>query len=181
MSRRDERVELGRVSRAQGLSGALVVELFGAGPATVLGARQVTLEAEAGSVPFDVCRARELSPGRRGRARVRLELAGLDSRERALRWVGSRLCVRASDLPTLPPGEYYHRDLLGLRCELEDGTLLGTIDAIRATPAADVLVVRERDRTACIPAEDGILLRVERERGRAVVRLPEGFLLSHPG
>jgi 16S rRNA processing protein RimM len=155
----------------------LVVELHGDDEATLLGAREVTLAGEAGEVPFRVEGASRLGSSRTGHPRVRLELAGIDSRERAQRWVGSRLCVREVDLPPLGEGEYYQRELLGLRCELEDGTVLGSIREIQGTPAADVLVVIGEHAMLRIPAEEGILLRVERERGRAVVRLPEGFLL----
>ncbi len=174
------RVELGRVRQAQGLHGALVVELFGEEPATLLGASEVTLDGPPGAVPFKVEAARTLAAAR-GRARVRLELAGLDARGRAERWVGSVVSVSDRELAPLPEGEYYHRELLGLRCEQEAGGTLGAIEAIESTPTADLLIVRQGERVLRIPAEDGILLRVDRQRARVVVRLPEGFLLPSDG
>jgi 16S rRNA processing protein RimM len=172
------RVELGRVRQAQGLRGALLIELFSADPTTLLRAREVTLDGDHGAVPFQLRRARSVG-ARSGRARVVLELSGLDARARAERWVGSLVCVSAADLPRLPEGEYYQRDLLGLRCVCEERGLLGSIHAIESTSAADLLIVRgPGGRELRIPAEDGILLRIEREAGRVVVRLPEGFLLA---
>jgi 16S rRNA processing protein RimM len=53
--------------------------------------------------------------------------------------------VPVSALPVLPQGEYYWRDLQGLRVRCQDGddtVLVGLVDHLIETGANDVLVVK---------------------------------------
>lgn len=61
------------------------------------------------------------------------------------------LAVRRSDLPALPPGEFYWADLLGQQVVNREGVLLGRVAEIFETGANDVLVVREGKQEVLIP------------------------------
>jgi 16S rRNA processing protein RimM len=81
---------------------------------------------------------------RHGRGLV-AHIAGVDDRTLAESYKGWEVSVAVSALPVLPQGEYYWRDLQGLRVWCEDGgsrVLVGVVDHLIETGANDVLVVK---------------------------------------
>ncbi len=169
------RIELGRVARAQGMDGTLLVLLHGDDVSNLRAASEVTLEGEPGAVPFKVLGIAPGSPRADGRLRVRLQLAGLDSRARAESWVGAGVSIPEAGLQPLPEGEYYWRDLLGLRCRLRDGSELGVLNEIWPTRGHDVLAIGDPDEPILLAATDGLVVSVDREAGELVVAPPEGL------
>ena len=81
---------------------------------------------------------------RHGRGLV-AHIAGVDDRTLAESYKGLEVSVPVSALPVLPQGEYYWRDLQGLRVQCQDGddtVLVGLVDHLIETGANDVLVVK---------------------------------------
>jgi 16S rRNA processing protein RimM len=157
------------------MDGTLLVLLHGDDPANLEAASEVTLEGEPGAIPFHVL---DVAPGRRqadGRLRVRLQLAGLDSRGRAEAWVGAAVAIPESGLQSLPAGEYYWRDLIGLRCRTRDGRPLGVLRELWPTPAHDVLVVDGGGEPVLLAATDDLLVSIDLAAGEIVVDPPEGL------
>lgn len=68
-------------------------------------------------------------------------LNGLDDREAARRWIGADIAVLKSELPALPPGDYYWSQLEGLKVVNLAGIELGRVSYLIDTGANDVLVV----------------------------------------
>ncbi len=69
--------------------------------------------------------------------------------------------VRASDRPSLPEGEYYHHQLLGLAVVTDEGRALGTLVEVLETGANDVYVVRDADgRETLLPAIPPVILDI---------------------
>ncbi len=169
-------IEIGRVRRAHGLEGALLIALHGAEPDTLLGLDEIALVGDPGRIPFAVVSATDRGPGRDGRARVELRLRGLGSRDRAERFRGCAVAVPPGALPPLPEGEFYHRDLIGLRVRGVDGADLGEIEELRSTRGPDLLVVRSGRRRLLIPAVDEILVRIDPGAGEVVIDPPSGLL-----
>ena len=58
---------------------------------------------------------------------------------------GTELRVPRAALPPLEPGEYYHADLVGLRCVDGDGAPLGRVVEIANFGAGDVIEVERPD------------------------------------
>lgn len=58
---------------------------------------------------------------------------------------GIELTVARSSLPPLEDGEYYHSDLVGLRCETEAGQACGGVVAVHNFGAGDLLDVSRDD------------------------------------
>jgi 16S rRNA processing protein RimM len=169
------RVELGRVARSQA-DGTLIVVMYGDDPVNLAAAEEVMLDGEPGSIPFKVAEVSP-APGRSdGRLRMRLRVLGIDSRERAEAWGGAAVSISERELRQLPEGEYYWRDLIGLRAELLDGTPLGPVTEIWATGANDVLVVQRGSSDLLIPASEDVLIRVDKQAGVLVIDPPEGLL-----
>ncbi len=169
-------IDLGRVIRPHGFDGALLVELYGDDPDNLLCAEVVSLTGEPGTIPFRVRWARSGGEPRQGHARVRIALSGLDSRERAEVWSGAGLSIPEHALKSLPEGEFYWRDLLGLRCRLLDGHELGVVEEIWPGSVNDVLVVRNGGRTRLLPALRRMFVRVDRTAGELWIDPPAGLL-----
>jgi len=68
-------------------------------------------------------------------------LNGLDDRETARRWIGADIAILKTELPALPPGDYYWSQLEGLKVVNLAGIELGRVSYIFDTGANDVLVV----------------------------------------
>lgn len=68
---------------------------------------------------------------------------GIADRDQAQRQlVGRDIAVPREQIPAAGDGEFYWRELIGLRVRLEDGRDLGCISELMETGANDVLVVR---------------------------------------
>ncbi|QJU60404.1 16S rRNA processing protein RimM [Sphingomonas sp. AP4-R1] len=65
---------------------------------------------------------------------------------------GTELSVPRSSLPALPPGEYYHIDLIGLPCVSDAGEPLGHVAAVENFGAGDVIeIARAGGGTFMVP------------------------------
>jgi 16S rRNA processing protein RimM len=85
--------------------------------------------------------------------------------------------VRADDRPSLPDGEYYHHQLLGLRVISDTGQTLGRLVQILSTGANDVYIVRpEAGPDVLLPATDEVVQRVDLEQGEILVHLLPGLI-----
>jgi 16S rRNA processing protein RimM len=81
------------------------------------------------------------------------------------------LYVRADELPPLPPGEYYHYQLIGLRVVTETGEVLGRLTEIIETGANDVYVVTNTaGQEVLLPAIEAVILEISLECGEIRVR-----------
>lgn len=166
-------VVVGRVAKAHGVRGEVTVELrtdspderFRAG--TVLASRR-----RDGSVgELTVVAARPHS----GRLLVTFEQ--IRSREDADAMRGALLLADTADLPPSDdPDEFYDHELEGLRAELTDGTLAGTVQEIVHSPGGELLSLDHAGRTVLVPFVREIVPVVDVTGGRVVLDPPEGLL-----
>ena len=91
---------------------------------------------------------------------------------------GTRLLVDVTSLgPTGDPDEFHDHQLEGLRAELEDGTVVGTVREILHGPAGELLVLARRDAPdALVPFVHAIVPTVDLDGGRIVLTPPDGLL-----
>lgn len=75
----------------------------------------------------------------------------ITDRDQAHALKGCILSVQRSDLPALPPGEFYWADLIGLQVVNREHVPLGEVAEIFETGANDVLVVRGNGQETLIP------------------------------
>lgn len=168
-------VALGEVIGAHGVRGELRVAVLGDGPANLLRVRSLVAIGADGIPDREEMEVEGAAAGRPGE--VRLRLRGIESREAAQALAGLRLGARPEALEPLPDGEWYWFQLVGCAVEAADGRALGTVRALWATGAADVLVVEdETGREVLLPAAADLLREVDVERGRIVIEVPEGLL-----
>ncbi|MEJ2692323.1 MAG: ribosome maturation factor RimM [Candidatus Thiodiazotropha sp.] len=137
----DEMIILGRVSGLFGVKGWLKIYSHTSPREGILRYKTWYLKRDDG---WETAR---LAQGHTQGKGVVAKLEGLDDRDQAAALIGVDLAVRHEQLPKLNPGEYYWRDLEGLRVENLEGVDLGVVSHLLETGANDVLVVKgERER-----------------------------------
>jgi len=106
-----------------------------------------------------------------------LRLEGIDDRNAAERARGSLLYVTEDDLPELPEGEYYVRDLIGMEAVTEDGGHLGKVTDVIQNTAQDIFEVEtEEGKQVLIPNVPAFVLDIDADSRRVTFRLIEGML-----
>lgn len=160
-------MRLGTVVGAHGIRGTLKVGTLEPQPEVFEAVGEVMI----GPSRHRVLKARE------GRRVVLLDVEGIRTREEAEALRGQEVTADPERFPPLPPGEYYHFQLLGLTVELaETGEVLGELTDILVTPAHDVYVVRRGSREILLPALEEVVLEVDTAQGRMKVQPPPGLL-----
>ena len=106
-----------------------------------------------------------------------LGLEGIDDRNAAERARGSLLYVTEDDLPELPEGEYYIRDLIGMEAVTDDGAHLGKVTDVIQNTAQDIFEVETDDgRKVLIPKVPEFVLDIDPDSRRVTLHLIEGML-----
>ncbi len=110
-------------------------------------------------------RKAELAEGRRQGKGVIARLEGIEDRDQAAELMGCDIAVPGDALPPTDEGQYYWRDLEGLKVVQRNGTELGTVAYIMETGANDVLVTAG-DKERLIPfIVDEVILDVDLAEG----------------
>ena len=112
----------------------------------------------------------ELESSRRTQRGLIAKLRGIDDRDQAEALRGQKIWIDAAQFPTLPKGEYYHRQLLGLAAFDQQGEALGTVDQILETGAHDVLLVRGEQEYLIPYAPGETVLKIDLSQGRIDLR-----------
>ncbi len=137
MDASDDPVIVGRIMGVHGVRGWVKVYSYTDPLYNILGYRPWWLEVSG------EWREIRVNGGQRHGKSLIAQLADCTDRDEAHeRFVGCQVAVPRAALPVLNSGDYYWRDLVGLRVRLDDGRDLGVVDTLMDTGANDVLVVR---------------------------------------
>jgi 16S rRNA processing protein RimM len=165
---------VGIAVRAHGLRGELVVEVHTDSPEERF-APGVSLIARRSGAPAGTLTVESARP-HSGRLLVRFcEAPDRDAAE-TLR--GTQLLVTAEAIAAPDDDEEFHvHQLEGLRAELADGTVVGTVREVVHGPGGDLLVLSRPERPdALVPFVLAIVPSVDLPGGRLVLTPPEGLL-----
>lgn len=110
-----------------------------------------------------------------GRTHFSLTIEGIEDRNAADALKGLSIFLPYDSLETLPEGEYYWEDLIGLAVVTEDGKPLGRIENIFPTGSNDVYVCKEGGREILLPAIAEVIRSVDIQADTVVVRLLKGM------
>jgi 16S rRNA processing protein RimM len=105
-----------------------------------------------------------------------LKLEGCDDRNEAEALRDLLVQIPLEEAVPLEEGEYYHFQLVGVRVETEDGEWLGQVAEVLETGANDVYLVRGPRGEILLPAIADVVLELDLEAMRMVVRLLPGIL-----
>lgn len=107
---------------------------------------------------------------------VILKLEGIDDRDTAERLKGREIVIERKDAVKLPPKTYFIGDLIGCSVYEEDGNLLGTVrDVLPGAGCDSYDVYDENGRNIMIPALEDVVLSVDVQEAKIVVRLLPGL------
>ncbi len=152
---------VGRVRRAHGRTGALRVEVLTDFPERFRPGAQVDVAGRR----YTVHARQEGSPD------LVLKLEGLTGAEAAgLR--GAYLTVPLTEARRLPPGRYYHYQLVGLEVHDVSGRTFGRIVEVLEYPGQDIYRAMEGTRETLIPAVRDVVREVDLATGRMLIDLP---------
>lgn len=161
----DKRVCVGVVVGAQGVRGAVRIKAFTAEPRAI---------GEYGPVEDEAARRRfRVSVTGQAKGLVTANLEGVAGRDAAEALKGTRLYVDRASLPTPQEDEFYHADLIGLRAERADGSLLGHVRRVDDFGAGDVVEIAAAEGgELLLPFTKAVVPVVDLEGGRLVVDPP---------
>lgn len=115
------------------------------------------------------------------RDRPVVKFDGYDSIDQAETLAGRDLRIAPAELVPLPPGTFYHHDLVGCRVETADGTDVGTVRVVDGSGTASRLVVDGPDGEVLIPMADDICRVIDPSGRRIVIDAPDGLLDLNTG
>jgi 16S rRNA processing protein RimM len=128
------RILVGRIGAPHGIKGDVRVNSFTADPLAL-----------ASYGPFSTNRAGltvAIASARGTTNMLVARIEGVNDRTAAERLNGVELYLDRAALPAPDDDDFYHADLIGLRAQLADGTLLGSVTAVPNFGAGDILEVR---------------------------------------
>lgn len=102
-----------------------------------------------------------------------VKLQGVDDVNAAMTMKNRVVSIARADV-TLPDGQYFQQDLLGIAVETDTGETLGTLREILDLPRGSVYVV-QGDREVLIPDRPEFVRSIDPAAGRMVVHLIEGM------
>ena len=164
---------IGRILRPHGVHGELRAEILTDYPdhVQILARRSRTLYIGKGHQPFT------LTGVRLHQNAMLLTFKECTTRDEADALRGALVEIPMEDAVPLEEGEYYHFQLIGMRVETEEGNTLGDIvDVFTAPGANDVFVVHGSRGEILIPAIEDVIINLDVETGRVVIRPLPGLL-----
>ena len=182
----DDLVVVGRVRKAHGVRGEIVVEALTDAPAVVFTAGRRLFVGSPDGVPYTPgarpgpsatsVTIRRATPFKGGMILAVDEIA---ERNEADLWRDRTFLVPSAELPPPADDEVYHHDLRGMRVELRSGEHVGDVGDLYELPHGLVLDVRRappRTGTVGILYRPEMVVEVDTARRVIVVDPPEGLL-----
>jgi 16S rRNA processing protein RimM len=170
-AKKDDYILIGKVLGTHGIRGQLRVLPYSGESESITGLEMFFLcGGEGKKEPYGIVRS---VPHRK---QVLVTLSGHDEINGVLPLIGREVYVRRDQLPSLPEGEFYWCDLLGLAVITNLGESLGELTDILKTGENDVYVVKSASREYLIPAIEGIVTEIDLEGRRMIITPLDGLL-----
>ncbi|HEX9484870.1 MAG TPA: ribosome maturation factor RimM [Gemmatimonadaceae bacterium] len=175
-----EFIIVGRVRKAHGIRGELVVESITDAPDVVFASGRRVF---AGTVTGDPLPSRlelRVQSSRPFNEGLLIRFDGIADRTAADTWRGRYLLAPTGELPPPDENEIYVHDLIGMRVTHPSGEVVGTVEELYELPqglAIDVRRTPPRDaETVILLYDDATIASVDKDARTIVVTPPEGLL-----
>ena len=166
---KEELLELGKISGVFGVKGWVKVHSFTDPIEGIVeyGSWQIKQKGQWREI--------QVEAGQRQGKTVIAKLDGIDDRNEAMLLMGAKIAIHPDQLADLHEGEYYWRDLEGLKVVNTEGVDLGTVSHMMETGANDVMVVKG-DKERLIPFTiDHTVQKVDLSAGEITVEWDADF------
>ena len=161
-----EKIKIGKIVNAVGLKGEVKVYNYSDSEEVY----ERTPEIYAGDILLKVQNVRMQ------KNMVILKLSGSDDRNAAEAAKGTELFITEADLPELPEGQFYIRDLIGMEVEEQGGSFHGVVTDVLQNTAQDIFEVKRDDgKTVLIPKVDAFVQKIDGKERLITVTLIEGL------
>lgn len=178
---------VGRVRRAHGIRGELLVEPYTDAPDAIFASGRRVFAGTTDGEPASRAGRPALEPdalvirgARPFKGGLLLTFDEVPDRTEAERWNDRALLLPLAELAPPEEGEVFLHDLPGMRVVLEDGATLGSVVQFYELPQGIVLEVLPAGAEAAggvlVPFVDDVVLSLDAEGRVLTVRLPEGLL-----
>ena len=167
----DDLVLVGRIARAQGNRGEVVVNSETDFPQDRFRAGAHFFINRARGVEVVTARAVRFHLGR-----PVLALAGVETISAAEELAGGELRIPADTLVPLPPGTFYRHELVGCRVRTGAGEAVGAVKAVEGSREGSRLIVDGPRGEILVPLADSICRVVDPRAGEIVIEPPDGLL-----
>ena len=162
-----EKILIGKIVSAVGLKGEVKVYNYSDRP-------DIYEDTESIYVDDVLMRVRSV---RTQKNMIILGLEGIEDRDAAEKARGSELFVTEDDLPELPEGEYYIRDLMGMEAVIEDGSRLGVVTDVIQNTAQDIFEIKtDEGKQVLIPNVPEFVLDIDLETRRIKLHIIDGMV-----
>jgi 16S rRNA processing protein RimM len=171
MTQWDEMATVGRIARAHGLRGQVIVNLETDFPEERFQPGAELFVERGGRVePLTITTVRFQQE------RPVIGLRGVDDVDAAIALAGIELRVPREWLAPLPAGTFYRHDLVGCAVETNDGGRVGVVTAVEGDSAGSRLVVDTQRGELLVPLATEICPTIDPRARRIVIAPPEGLL-----
>ena len=161
-----EFITIGRILTPWGIEGKLEVEVITDFPQRFAPFSTVYINRQ----PMTI----DSTGWRKGKAIIKLN--AIDSIEAARQLRGQPIEIHHSQVYSLPKGQYYHFQLIGLEVWTTRGELLGTITEILTAKSNDNYVVRGDEGEILIPAVEDVVKSIDLNKKCIVIEAIPGLL-----
>lgn len=108
---------------------------------------------------------------------VILKFKGIDDMNEALNFIKEYIYVDRESAVKLPKNTYFIADLIGLDVYTVDNERLGVISSVFSTGSNDVYEIKnENEKSILIPAIKDVIIDVDIENKKIIIKLLEGLI-----
>ena len=162
-----EKINIGKIVNAAGIKGEVKIYNYS-------GSKE---RYQEGKSVFVENAEHKIEKARYNKDIIFLKLSGIDDRNRAEASKGKNIYINESDLADLPEGEYYIRDMIGLKVVCGKGNILGRLSGVIQNSSQDLYEVEMPDgKKFLIPAVEEFILNIDMEKKQIDVKLIEGLI-----
>jgi len=165
-SSESEFITIGEILAPSGVKGKLKVKIVTDFPQRFTPSSKIYVNGQPMSI--------ETTEWHRGTAIIKLNT--IDSTEDAQKLRGQSIEIHHSQVYSLPEGQYYHFQLIGLEVWTTQEELLGNITEILTANSNDNYVVNGAKGEILIPAIEDVVKSIDLNKGRIVIEPIEGLL-----
>ncbi len=168
---KDDMVIMGRFGRPIGIQGQIKLFVFSKSQGNIEDYQPWHIKNSLGQ--WEIVKCKNIQQRNKFLA---VNIANINSRETAQAFTHKEVAIERSVLPTLPEGEYYWRDLIGMNVINKEKYKLGTVTELLETGANDVLIIKSGDKQYLVPfLIDKFVINISREEKLITVDWDKNF------
>ena len=164
-----EWIPIGKVIKPHGLKGELKFMPFVREAEIYRNIKRVALDDSAKVV-------KQIQFFRGHESRLIIKFKDCDSIEEASKLSGSEVYVHRDDFESLPDGDHYWFEILGLQVYDEEGKHYGRIVEIMETGSNDVYVVQDGKKELLLPMIESVVKTIDIKENKLIFHVVEGLL-----